>query len=70
MTAMRYVLVKLRRGAGLVHVDGRTITKHALFGNVHALPLADALRLIDDGRAKLPKHLSIGRLRDEVAALA
>lgn len=65
-----YVLVRLKRSTEFVQADGRVLGHHGPFGNLHALRLQTALRLIDRGDAKLLPHLSLPRLRAEVAAMA
>lgn len=62
-----YVLVRLRRGQPAVRIGRRRLIYHGQFANLYALPHAKALRLIEAGVAKLPKHLSLRILRDEVA---
>jgi hypothetical protein len=65
-----YILIRLKVAAPRdVYVGGRRIGRHSQFGNLHAIPKAAALRLVDDGVAKLLPHLDLQRLRAEVAAL-
>lgn len=65
-----YVLVRLKAATEFARANGRVIGHHGRFGNLHALPVAAALRLIDAGHAKLLPHLDLARLRAEVAAAA
>ncbi len=66
-----YILIRLKTAAPRdVFVGGRRIGRHSQFGNLHAVPKATALRLIDEGVAKLLPHLDLSRLRSEVAAAA
>ncbi len=70
MSMQRYILCRLRAETRVFFVRGRRIAHHSAFGNLHALPLADALRLHELGTVKLPKHLSLNVLREDVARLA
>jgi hypothetical protein len=65
----KYALIRLKDATGWARVGIRFIRHHSQFGNLHAVPLRAALRLIDDGHAKLLPHQSLLILRAEVAAL-
>lgn len=66
----RYVLVKLKQACPSAFAAGRYLGHHAQFGNLHALPLRPALRLVEAGEAKLLDQFRLDVLRAEVAALA
>ncbi len=51
-------------------VGRRLLAHHSAYGNLHAVPLVDALRLVDAGEAKLLDQFRLGRLRAEVEAMA
>lgn len=61
-----YVLVRLKAAAPVVWAAGRKLRHHGPFGNLHAVPPAVALRLIDGGEAKLLAHMSLPLLRRQV----
>jgi hypothetical protein len=65
----KYVLVRLKDATGSARVGRRSIRHHSQFGNLHSVPLRAALRLVEDGQAKLLPHLSLHVLRAEVATL-
>lgn len=67
MSCGRYIQVKLREHVGAVFADGRRISRHGRYGNIHMVPEHDALVLIDAGQAKLPRHMSLPMLRESVA---
>ena len=62
-----YILVRLKTDTPLYFVRGRRLCRHSLHGNLHSLPHADALRLVEAGKAKLLPHCTLHRLREDVA---
>ena len=50
-----HCMVRLRENT---YVRGRRLTVHGQHGSLYCLPLADALRLVENGQAKLPAEAS------------
>lgn len=50
--------------------DGRLLAGHGQFGRIYMLRHRAALALVEAGLAKLPRHMSIERLRELAAAAA
>lgn len=65
-----YVLVRLKTATRTTRAGGRSLRHEGPYGNLHALPLAEALRLVDGGEAKLLGHMSLRILREQVEACA
>lgn len=62
-----HAVVRLKE---LTWVNGRCLHPYGLFAGLAALPLADALRLVERGSAKLPGEIRLSRLREAVEAAA
>ena len=63
-----FALVRIRER--VLYLRGRRLGKHGQLGSLVALPLADALRLVEAGQAKMPGDATRQQLREAVAALA
>lgn len=63
-----FALVRIREHA--LYLRGRRLGKHGQHGSLVALPLVDALRLVENGQAKMPGEVTRQHLRDAVAAMA
>ena len=61
--------VALKQAVPHVYIGQRRLGHHGLFANLHCVDKIAALRLCDSGAAKLLPHLSLARLRVEVADL-
>jgi hypothetical protein len=61
-----YVLLKLKADTRAYVVRGRRLCHNSRHGNLHSVPIADALRLVEAGVGKLPRHLSLAILRADV----
>jgi hypothetical protein len=62
-----FVHVRLKSSTKVVEADGRLLSHHGRFGNLHLVSAPEAVRLIDAGLAKLLRHLDLERLRRHVA---
>lgn len=62
-----FALVRIRDH--VLYLRGRRLGKHGQHGSLVALPLVDALRLVEAGQAKVPGGIGRQQLRDAVAAL-
>lgn len=65
----RYVLLRLKQATPFVRVGTRLLGHHSRFGNLHAVPLLPALRLVEAGEARLLDQFRLGILRAQVAAM-
>lgn len=63
-----YVMLRLKSDVRTVVVNGRTLAQHSVFSNLHAVPVSDALQLVEARKAKLLPHLSVDILRRQVEA--
>jgi hypothetical protein len=61
-----HAVIRLRES---VYLRGRHLTLHGLHGSLYCLPVEDALRLVDNGQAKLPAEGSRAELRAAVERL-
>lgn len=67
LLAGSYVLVRVRCS---VFIAGRLLHLHGRYGALYALDPHKALRLVENGRAKLPARSSLRKLREHCAELA
>jgi hypothetical protein len=62
------VQVRLKANVKSVDLGKRTLTHHGQFGNLHVVPARTALRLVEEGLAKLRPGMNLMRLQREVKA--
>jgi hypothetical protein len=65
-----FVLVRLKAATRTARVGKRTLRHTGPFGNLHAVRVAEALRLVEAGEAKLLDQFRLARLREQVARLS
>ena len=66
----RFVQIRLKAGVHHIDLGRRVLSHHGLFGNLHVVTADTALRLVDEGLAKLRPGQSLSALRHAVAHMS
>ena len=62
----RFVQIRLKAGVHHIDLGRRVLSHHGLFGNLHVVTAATALRLVESKQAKLRPGQSLSALRHAV----